>query len=151
MKSYDLIACEHEPSTIDIPDIPLFRYTPTLQQELDENRITADEAIGMYEAMVLQRNFEFMVRDLDTKRLVPYEGYTYRGTSHLSFGQEATAIGATAVLKREDYITSNHRGHGHCLGKGLYALLAMAPDALKEFVTGAEANEFSIEKRSVGV
>ena len=146
MKSYDLIACEHEPSTIDIPDIPLFRYTPTLQQELDENRITADEAIGMYEAMVLQRNFEFMVRDLDTKRLVPYEGYTYRGTSHLSFGQEATAIGATAVLKREDYITSNHRGHGHCLGKGLYALLAMAPDALKEFVTGAEANEFSIEK-----
>jgi pyruvate dehydrogenase E1 component alpha subunit len=45
------------------------------------------------------------------------QGLTY-GTMHLSIGQEATAIGATMALRLSDYITSTHRGHGHCIGKG---------------------------------
>ena len=40
------------------------------------------------------------------------------GTMHLSIGQEASAIGACAALKPTDFITSTHRGHGHCIGKG---------------------------------
>jgi pyruvate dehydrogenase E1 component alpha subunit len=40
------------------------------------------------------------------------------GTMHLSIGQEATAVGVCAVLRPDDYITSTHRGHGHCIGKG---------------------------------
>ncbi len=40
------------------------------------------------------------------------------GTMHLSIGQEASAIGATMALRSSDYITSTHRGHGHCIGKG---------------------------------
>ena len=72
---------------------------------------------------MLHRNLEYMVRDLDVKRFVPYPGYEYRGTSHLSVGQEAAAVGAMSVLRREDYITSTHRGHGHCLNKGFFALL----------------------------
>ncbi len=40
------------------------------------------------------------------------------GTMHLSIGQEASAIGACASLRMSDYITSTHRGHGHCIGKG---------------------------------
>jgi acetoin:2,6-dichlorophenolindophenol oxidoreductase subunit alpha len=40
------------------------------------------------------------------------------GTMHLSIGQEASAVGATMHLRRTDYITSTHRGHGHCIGKG---------------------------------
>ena len=40
------------------------------------------------------------------------------GTMHLSIGQEASAIGATMALRTSDYITSTHRGHGHCIGKG---------------------------------
>ena len=40
------------------------------------------------------------------------------GASHLYAGQEATAVGACAALKDDDYITSTHRGHGHCIAKG---------------------------------
>jgi len=97
-------------------------------------------------SMLLQRNVEYMVRDLEVKRFVPYEGYEYRGTSHLSVGQEATAVGAMSVLTREDYITSNHRGHGHCIAKGLFALLEMNEEALEEFVRDAEKNEFPLKE-----
>ena len=40
------------------------------------------------------------------------------GTMHLSIGQEASAVGATLELRRDDYILSTHRGHGHCIAKG---------------------------------
>jgi pyruvate dehydrogenase E1 component alpha subunit len=40
------------------------------------------------------------------------------GTGHLYIGEEAVAVGACAAIRREDYITSTHRGHGHCLAKG---------------------------------
>jgi pyruvate dehydrogenase E1 component alpha subunit len=40
------------------------------------------------------------------------------GTMHLSIGQEASAVGAAAPLRAEDYILSTHRGHGHCIAKG---------------------------------
>ena len=41
------------------------------------------------------------------------------GFVHLSIGQEATAVGACWPLRPADVITSTHRGHGHCLAKGL--------------------------------
>lgn len=40
------------------------------------------------------------------------------GTMHLSIGQEASAMGVCVALRDDDYITSTHRGHGHCIGKG---------------------------------
>ena len=40
------------------------------------------------------------------------------GTMHLSIGQEASAVGVGVMLKDGDYITSTHRGHGHCIAKG---------------------------------
>lgn len=40
------------------------------------------------------------------------------GTMHLSIGQEASAVGSCMALKPADFITSTHRGHGHCIGKG---------------------------------
>ncbi|PKN30062.1 MAG: pyruvate dehydrogenase (acetyl-transferring) E1 component subunit alpha [Deltaproteobacteria bacterium HGW-Deltaproteobacteria-20] len=40
------------------------------------------------------------------------------GTMHLSIGQEASAVGACLPLSDADYITSTHRGHGHCIAKG---------------------------------
>src|SRR5436305_3119549 len=40
------------------------------------------------------------------------------GTTHLSIGEEATAVGALLALRPDDYITSTHRGHGHCIAKG---------------------------------
>jgi acetoin:2,6-dichlorophenolindophenol oxidoreductase subunit alpha len=40
------------------------------------------------------------------------------GTMHLSIGQEASAVGVGIMLESGDYITSTHRGHGHCIAKG---------------------------------
>ena len=47
-----------------------------------------------------------------------YLGGELPGFIHLSIGQEACATGACAALRQDDYITSTHRGHGHCLAKG---------------------------------
>lgn len=61
--------------------------------------------------MHLIRRFEESAEDSYTR------GQSY-GTMHLSIGQEATAVGICAPLKDTDYITSTHRGHGHCIAKG---------------------------------
>jgi pyruvate dehydrogenase E1 component alpha subunit len=48
------------------------------------------------------------------------------GVAHLSIGQEAVAAGVCMALSRDDYVTSTHRGHGHCLAKGADARAMMA-------------------------
>ena len=62
--------------------------------------------------MLLIRGFELWVADLYRDGDVP-------GFVHLSIGQEGTAVGACWPLRSSDVITSTHRGHGHCLAKGL--------------------------------
>jgi TPP-dependent pyruvate/acetoin dehydrogenase alpha subunit len=47
-----------------------------------------------------------------------YLGAKMPGLAHLYIGQEAVAVGVCEALRRDDYITSTHRGHGHCLAKG---------------------------------
>ena len=66
----------------------------------------------MHRRMLLIRGFEQRVADLYRDGEVP-------GFVHLSIGQEATAVGACWPLGPKDVITSTHRGHGHCLAKGL--------------------------------
>lgn len=65
-----------------------------------------------YRRMVLVRRFEERAADLYRDSLVP-------GFLHLSLGQEASAVGACWPLRADDVITSTHRGHGHCLAKGM--------------------------------
>jgi 2-oxoisovalerate dehydrogenase E1 component len=66
----------------------------------------------MHRRMVLIRGFEQRVATLYRDGEIP-------GFVHLSIGQEATAVGACWPLHGADPITSTHRGHGHCLAKGL--------------------------------
>jgi 2-oxoisovalerate dehydrogenase E1 component len=66
----------------------------------------------MHRRMLLIRGFEQRVAGLYRDGEVP-------GFVHLSIGQEATAVGACWPLRPVDVITSTHRGHGHCLAKGL--------------------------------
>ncbi len=66
----------------------------------------------MHRRMLLIRGFEERVSALYRDGEVP-------GFVHLSIGQEATAVGACWPLLAADVITSTHRGHGHCLAKGL--------------------------------
>ena len=67
--------------------------------------------LRMYRQMVAIRQFEAQVNELYTRALMP-------GLAHLYIGEEAVAVGVCAALERTDYITSTHRGHGHCLAKG---------------------------------
>src|SRR5262245_51421961 len=66
----------------------------------------------MQRRMLLIRGFEQRVSALYRDGEVP-------GFVHLSIGQEAAAVGACWPLRPTDVITSTHRGHGHCLAKGL--------------------------------
>src|ERR687891_2507066 len=65
----------------------------------------------MYEQMRRIRTFEEHVNELYRSRKMP-------GLAHLYIGEEAVAVGMCEALRRDDYITSTHRGHGHCLAKG---------------------------------
>ena len=64
-----------------------------------------------YERMAKIRHFEEQVNELYMKAIMP-------GLAHLYSGQEAVAVGVCEALRGDDYITSTHRGHGHCLAKG---------------------------------
>ena len=65
------------------------------------------------------RAFEIRAMDLFEEKLI-------RGSVHPYVGMEAIAVGACAALRPDDYITSTHRGHGHCVAKGLDLRLMMA-------------------------
>jgi TPP-dependent pyruvate/acetoin dehydrogenase alpha subunit len=58
------------------------------------------------------------IRAFDTKALEVYRAGLMRGTSHPYIGMEAVGVGICAALRRDDFITSTHRGHGHCISKG---------------------------------
>jgi acetoin:2,6-dichlorophenolindophenol oxidoreductase subunit alpha len=73
--------------------------------------VGAELALRMYEQMQRIRSFEERVDQL-------YRGAKMPGLAHLYVGEEAVAVGVCEALRRDDYITSTHRGHGHCLAKG---------------------------------
>jgi acetoin:2,6-dichlorophenolindophenol oxidoreductase subunit alpha len=73
--------------------------------------IGKDQLMRFYRQMVAIRLFEERVNDLYTRALMP-------GLAHLYIGEEAIAVGVCEALNNDDYITSTHRGHGHCLAKG---------------------------------
>ncbi|HRA46803.1 MAG TPA: thiamine pyrophosphate-dependent dehydrogenase E1 component subunit alpha [Thermomicrobiales bacterium] len=68
--------------------------------------------LEMYEKMVQIRIFEDLASKNFADGLVP-------GFVHLYAGEEAVAVGVCSHLTDRDYITSTHRGHGHCIAKGV--------------------------------
>ena len=90
-----------------------------------ESKTGASEAGGgepwleMYRAMTTIRLFEEHVNEL-------YRGAKMPGLAHLYIGEEAVAVGVCSALRRDDYVTSTHRGHGHCLAKGADVALMFA-------------------------
>lgn len=61
----------------------------------------------------------------ETARRAAVDENLVLGTIHLSIGQEGVAAGVIEPLRRDDYITSTHRGHGHTLAKGADAVAMM--------------------------
>src|SRR5262247_4297915 len=73
--------------------------------------LSRDQALHLYRQMLKIRLFEEQVNQLYLAAKMP-------GLAHLYIGEEAIAVGVCEALRRDDYITSTHRGHGHCLAKG---------------------------------
>lgn len=81
--------------------------------------IGKEKLLWMYERMRLIRAFEDRVAELFAEGKLP-------GFVHLYAGEEAIAVGVCAHLTDRDYITSTHRGHGHCIAKGVDVNAMMA-------------------------
>ena len=74
--------------------------------------LSRETALAIYERMALIRVFEERVAKLFADGRIP-------GFVHLYAGEEAVAVGVCSHLNDDDYITSTHRGHGHCIAKGV--------------------------------
>ena len=79
---------------------------PTYVDGLSTEQLTA-----MYTDMLKIRLWETKIKDLGLKG-------GFRGVAHLYVGEEAIAVGVCSALRRDDYIASTHRGHGHLIAKG---------------------------------
>ncbi|MFZ0952490.1 MAG: thiamine pyrophosphate-dependent dehydrogenase E1 component subunit alpha [Candidatus Sulfotelmatobacter sp.] len=91
-----------------------------------ETSTEKEKWLRAYRQMVSIRLFEEQVNEVYTRALMP-------GLAHLYSGEEAVAVGICEALRIDDYITSTHRGHGHCLAKGA------SPDRMFAELLGKEA------------
>jgi len=73
--------------------------------------IDPEQLLQMYQQMCKIRAFDENANQLYLSAKMP-------GLTHMYIGEEAIAVGVCEALRRDDYITSTHRGHGHCLAKG---------------------------------
>jgi pyruvate dehydrogenase E1 component alpha subunit len=74
--------------------------------------LTKDELLKAYRVMATIRAFEERVH-------VEFAAGEIPGFVHLYAGEEACATGVCLHLSDEDFIASTHRGHGHCIAKGV--------------------------------
>ncbi|HBY98519.1 MAG: thiamine pyrophosphate-dependent dehydrogenase E1 component subunit alpha [Ardenticatenaceae bacterium] len=81
--------------------------------------IGTDKLLWMYQRMRLIREFEERLHQDFATGSIP-------GFVHLYAGEEAVAVGVCANLRDDDFITSTHRGHGHCIAKGVDVNAMMA-------------------------
>ena len=101
--------------------------------------------IGLFEKMVLLRRFESVAQIACRKGETP-------GFLHLYIGQEATGVGICAHLRRTDWITSTHRGHGHALAKGGDPKRIMAELFGKaDGICGGRGGTMHLYDRSIGL
>src|SRR2546422_2851435 len=82
---------------------------------VDRSKGLSQEEAGQLRRLLRQmlkiRAFEDQANQLYLRALMP-------GLTHLYAGEEAVAVGVCEALRPDDYITSTHRGHGHCIAKG---------------------------------
>ena len=84
----------------------------TAPQQAPYSELSLERLLELYRQMWTIRSFEEKVVDASQRGLV-------QGAAHTYIGMEAVAVGVCAALRDEDYVTSTHRGHGHCIARGL--------------------------------
>ena len=125
---------ERKAGSLPFAEIPLNQYQQDIAKE--KEAYGAEALVGMYEDMLLIREFESMLQSIKTQG--SYEGieYDHKGPAHLSIGQEASAVGQAFLLGVEDHIFGSHRSHGEILAKGMSAIRKLDDDSLIEIMTG---------------
>ena len=123
---------EFKKTSVKLQNIPAYQYQTTLAEAIRKKEITKAEAMELYESMLVIREFEEMILKCRTGAYEIIADYPYRGPTHLSIGQEATAAGACSALEIHDLITSTHRGHGDSIAKGFHAIRKMTEAQLHE-------------------
>ncbi len=88
-------------------------------------KLTKDIHRDLYYKMVLTREFE------ETAAKLFIQGKVH-GTAHFCIGEEATGVGVSSALEREDYILQTHRGHNQGIGKNMDIKRMMAEFLGKE-------------------
>ena len=91
----------------------------TAQGSATNMQLPGDVLEGIYTTMQRIRLFDEMTHLLFEEGIV-------KGTAHSYVGQEAIAAAVGANLREDDFMASNHRGHGHCIAKGADISLMMA-------------------------
>lgn len=101
--------------------------------------------LKMYRTMLRIRHFEEQIWNVYTSGLM-------HGLAHLYIGEEAVAVGVCTALRDDDYITSTHRGHGHCVAKGgnLEAMMAEVMGRVTGHCRG-KGGSMHIADMSVGI
>ena len=94
------------------------RCTDQYSTRLMAARPSAHSSLPMVDLVEMQRRM-LLIRGFEERVAALYRDGEVPGFVHLSTGQEAAAVGACWPLGPADVITSTHRGHGHCLAKGL--------------------------------
>ena len=120
-----------KPQNISCGKIPAYTYKKDLKTEIADGNLTAQQAVDLYEDMLTIREFEEMIVKLRSGAYPSCAGFDYRGPTHVSIGQEATAVGCCAGMSYDDNITSTHRGHGDSLAKGCAAIRGMSVEELR--------------------
>ncbi len=128
------------PQTLSFGQVPAYSYRGGLKDELSKGRIAEGKAVSFLRNMFRIREFETAIADMRSGDFKPREDFEFVGATHLSVGQEAVAVGSMAAVKPEDYITSTHRGHGHCIAKGMYAIEDMGRKRVFEFLGEGESD-----------
>lgn len=115
----------NEPGFLTASPIPTYQFHKPLKEILAEGRMTPEQAKKLLEVMVRIRTFDTTIGELKNEA---YKDKTikYRGATHLCVGQEAAEAPISVALREDDFITSNHRGHGHSIAKGTNTKSMMA-------------------------
>jgi 2-oxoisovalerate dehydrogenase E1 component len=116
----------------DLGTIRGFVYTGDAASEVAAGSLDKTSALGLLDDMLAIREMEEMiVRLRGGGGYEPLPSYDYRGPTHVSIGQEASAVGASSILRLTDNVTSSHRGHGDAIAKGFSGLRQMTEEQLR--------------------
>lgn len=126
-------ARERKTGILSFGEIPLNQYKQDIVRE--KQALGTEALLGIYEDMLLIREFENMLQSIKTQGSFQGIEYDHKGPAHLSIGQEASAVGQAFLLGVDDHIFGSHRSHGEILAKGMSAVRKLDDESLMEIMT----------------